>query len=95
VAKNYGNQRPKVDPPVVPLPALRKSHGLTLGDVLTRIEENRGRRYTPGALSAVENGHRGASQQFLEDIAEVYGLEPHDLWTGYAPRNQRNAEDAA
>lgn len=92
--RNYDHQRPKRQPPVVPLACLRKSHGLTQPDVLARIEEASGRKYTVGALSALEGGHRGGSEQFLSDIAAVYGLEVVDLWTDYVPRAQAS-EDAA
>jgi transcriptional regulator with XRE-family HTH domain len=86
--RNYDQQRPKRQPPVVPLAALRKSHGLTQPEVLARVKDATGRAYTVGALSALEKGHRGGSEQFLEDIAGVFGLEAVELWTDYAPRAQ-------
>jgi len=95
MSRNYDNQRPKRQPPVVPLAALRKSHGLTQPDVLARIKDESGRTYTVGALSALEGGHRGASEHFLQDIAAVFGLEPADLWTDYTPRAQAGTEEAA
>lgn len=82
----YDRQRPRVQVPVIPLVALRKSHGLKQPEVVARIEEATGRKYTVGALSALETGHRGASVQFLTDIAAVFGLDPEDLWTSYEPR---------
>lgn len=85
----YANQRPKLQPPAVLLPILRKSHNLTQPEVLDRIHENTGRTYTVGALSAVETGHRGASAQMLADIAEVFGLDAADLFTTYEPRAAR------
>jgi len=90
----YTRQRPKVQPPAVALAVLRRSHGLTQPDVLARIKDETGRAYTVGALSALESGHRGGSDQFLADIAGVFGLDAADLWTTYEPRAARD-EDAA
>jgi transcriptional regulator with XRE-family HTH domain len=84
----YTNQRPKVQPPVAALAALRKSHGMTQPDVIARIKDAAGRTYTVGALSALEKGHRGASVQFLSDVAAVFGLEADDLWTSYKLRDK-------
>lgn len=86
----HSGKRAKVQPPAVPLAALRKSHGLKQPEVLARIAEMTGRKYTVGALSAVENGLRGISAQFLDDIAAVYGLDADDLWTTYTPRQVRD-----
>lgn len=94
MASKYLNQRPKVQAPAVPLAALRKSHDMTQPDVLARIKDDTGRTYSVGALSAVEKGHRGASVQFLTDLAAVFGLEPGDLWTSYEPR-AKDKETAA
>lgn len=95
MTSKYDEQRPKRQPPVAPLAALRKSHGLTQPDVVARIKDETGRAYTVGALSALEGGHRGASVQFLTDVALVFGLSVGDLWTEYAPRHQAGTEDAA
>lgn len=81
-------------PPVVPLAALRKSHGMTQPAVIERIKDDSGRTYTVGALSALEKGHRGASVQFLTDVAAVFGLTPDDLWTSYTPRAKEKGESA-
>lgn len=83
--------RDRVQPPVAPLAALRRSHGLTFPQLIARIEERTGHTYTKGALSGLENGHRGASTQLLEDVAAAYGLTVDDLWVAYAPRAARVA----
>lgn len=93
VPTNYDNRRPRRQPPVVPLAALRKSHGLTQPEVLARVKEATSRAYTVGALSALEKGHRGGSEQFLEDLAGVFGLDGADLWTDYTPRAQGSGLD--
>lgn len=78
--------RKPVPIPVVSLPSLRKSHGMTQPEVVARIQDETGRKWTVGALSAVETGQRGASVQFLTDLAAVFGLEVADIWTTYEPR---------
>ena len=79
--QTYEQQRPRRQPPGVGLAALRRSHGITLQTVVDRISDATGRRYTVGAISAIELGHRGASAQMLDDIASVFGLEAADFVT--------------
>lgn len=93
-AAKYGRQRPKKQPPMIGLSALRRSHHMTLAQLIERITEDTGRVYTAGAISAVENGHRGASDRMLADLAGVFGLDADDLTTDYAPR-RRDLEAAS
>lgn len=60
--------------------------GLTLDDVIYRLEQETGRTYTRGAVSAVENGLRGASTEFLQALCAAYGLPTGAITTQYTPR---------
>lgn len=77
---------PRIHPPHVAIGHIRTVAGLTLDQVIDRIEEETGRRYTRGAISAVENGHRGASAGLLEALEIVYGLPTGAISTDYHPR---------
>lgn len=91
MANNRYIQRPKVAPPHVPLGALRVVSGKTLESVVTsmnRLDPDRNRPWTTGALSAVETGHRGASPEMLVLLARVYGLNPDLFDTAYSPRSR-------
>lgn len=66
---------------------LRRVSGLKLDEVCDQIEDITGDRPTKGALSAIENGHRGASAELLAALEMVYGLQPGDITTTYVPRN--------
>lgn len=83
----YTHQRPKVTPPHVALGDLRAAVGLTLDQLADRIAEVSGEPApAKGTLSAIENGHRGASPALLEHIALAYGLRPDAITTAYEPR---------
>lgn len=82
----YDRQRPKQTPPHASLRDIRNALGLTLDQVIERIQEETGRSYTRGAISAIENGHRGASTQALADITLALGLREGALVTTYQPR---------
>ena len=82
----YAAQRPPRTPPHVSLGDLRAAVGLTLDQVCARLEEHSGHRYTRGALSAIENGHRGASVETIEALTVAYGLRPGAITTAYEPR---------
>lgn len=82
------SKRPPVGAPSIPLAALRKRLGLTLEGVCERIGEDTGRWHKPATLSAIENGHRGASLEMIEALAGVYEVDPEDIETAYAPRHR-------
>lgn len=82
----YDQQRPRRTPPHVALGDLRSAVGLTIDRVLDRLEEQTGKRYTRGAISAIENGHRGASADLLVQLAIAYGVRPGAIRTDYEPR---------
>lgn len=91
---HYEARRGKRNPPHVPLSALRIALGLTVETVLDRIEEETGKRPTRGTVSAIENGHRGASNQMLAAFELAYGLPEGAITTDYEPR-PREAATAA
>lgn len=74
-------------PPHVSIRVLRRVSGLKLDDVCELVEEATGDRPSRGTLSAIENGHRGASAELLAALEMVYGLQPGDITTNYVPRN--------
>jgi transcriptional regulator with XRE-family HTH domain len=95
MARNtYGAQRGKVVPPHVSLHHLRVAVGLTIDGLRDRISEATGQPApTRGAISAVENGHRGASAEMLHAIALAYGLPDGAITTTYQPRRTQGASD--
>lgn len=80
----YDSQRPRRTPPHVSIGALRNAIGLTLDEACARASEY-GPSLTRGALSGIENGHRGASRQTLAALEQAYGLRAGDLTTDYSP----------
>lgn len=86
MANQYLNQRPKVTPPHVSLSDLRAAVGLTLDQVCERYAEATGQQLTRGALSGIENGHRGASAAALRGLEAAYGLRVGSIDTTYEPR---------
>lgn len=88
----YDDQRPRKTPPHVSLRDLRSVSGKTLDQVCDGVTEVTGKPFTRGALSAIENGHRGASITVLRALEVVYGLRPGALVTDYQPREQALVE---
>lgn len=84
--QRYGQLRnPKV-PPHVSLRVLRRVSGLTLDEVCDLVGEITRDRPTKGALSAIENGHRGASAQLITGLEHAYNLPAGSISTTYVPR---------
>lgn len=88
---NYDKQRAKVTPPHVSLADLRAATGMTIDKLIEKLEEVTGRRYTRGTISAIENGHRGASIDLLDALAVAYGMRPGAVTTNYEPRRRGEA----
>ena len=86
-------KRPRVSAPYIPLSILRKKLGLTLEDVCDRIFGETGMRPDRASLSAIENGHRGASKQIFEALALVYDIPIEVIDTEYSPRNRQGATE--
>lgn len=95
----YDRQRKRVNPPHIGIKELRDLLGWTIDQLIDQIEVAPGQKpLTRGAISAIENGQRGVSQETLDAIASGYGLEPGTITTDYRPRithRRRPAEDAA
>ena len=88
MANNY-LQRPKVTPPHVSLRTLRKVSGMTLDEVCAIANASVPTlTLTRGAMSAIENGIRGASTSVIAALELVYDLEPGSIDTTYAPRGR-------
>lgn len=84
--RRYDRQRAAKTPPHVSIKFLRIAAKLTIDDTLERIRQETGVTYTRGAISAVENGHRGASVELIEALAIAYGIPPEAIDTKYQPR---------
>lgn len=83
---DYASQRERKTPPHIALGDLRAVSGKTLEQVCEAVAETLNKPFTRGALSAIENGHRGASKQVLHALEVAYGLRPGALVTDYEPR---------
>lgn len=91
MTKRDYRQRPRVNAPHISLGDARAIAGLTLDEVCARFEEATGDRLTRGALSAIENGLRGASDQTLRGIALALGLRGEAIRTDYIPRSRERS----
>ena len=92
--------RKTVTPPHVRLRALRTAGGLTMDQVIDRVQEEFPGEFVKlsrGTLSAIENGDRGASPAMLRALCFAYGLPDGAITTDYVPRKREVtvAEDAA
>lgn len=84
----YDQQRDRRNPPHLSIGDLRSVSGQTLEQVCEAVSEALGQPFTRGALSAIENGHRGASRPVLRALEVAYGLRPGALVTDYEPRSR-------
>lgn len=89
MAIDYDQQRPKVAAPLVPLSAHRASHGLTQDSVCQQVAAITNKSFTKGALSAIEQGHRGASAETLSALEVALRLAPGSLVVSYDPSHDR------
>lgn len=74
--------------PHVALADLRSALGLTIDQVRERMAEELPPGVHPptrASVSAIENGHRGVSQQMLDAFTAAYGLRPGAIVTDYEP----------
>lgn len=93
--RRYSQQRERKTPPHVSLKTLRTALNLTLDEVSRRVEELTGDQPTKGALSAIENGHRGVSAELLDALEQALNLEPGSITTTYRPRVTPSTVDEA
>ena len=91
---DYTNQRERRTPPHVSLRDLRTVSGKTLDEICALASEELRNPLTRGALSAIENGHRGASAEVLRALEVAYGIGVGSLNTDYEPREWREAVPA-
>lgn len=93
----YRNQRKPVEIPVVPLVVARKLAGKTLQDVCDHINADFEfpKKVERGTISAIENGHRGASAEMLVAIASALSISADDINTEYEPRHSRQTKSVA
>lgn len=92
----YDKQRRKVQPPHAPLSAIRAALGLTQTEVCNGVEAITNKTFTKGALSAIENGHRGASAETLRALEVVFRIPAGALVVNYEPsHDRRKLEDDA
>lgn len=87
----YEGQRAPKNVPHVSLGDLRAASGKTLEQVCELASEVLPKPLTRGALSAIENGHRGASVQVLRSLEVAYGLRVGAIVTDYEPRVWKDA----
>lgn len=66
--------RPKVTPPRVTIRTVRIVRKLTLDRACELASERTGEPLTRGALSAIESGTRGVSEDVLRGLAHAYGI---------------------
>lgn len=87
----YDNQRSKVEPPSVGLADLRKSHRLTQSDVADQVAAIIDKKFLGTSLSLIEGGHRGASDEILRALEQVFGLGPGAMTVDYEPSHSRRS----
>lgn len=86
---NKYQQRPRVTPPHVSIRILRRVSKLTLDEVCLKVNEADPKlSLSRGALSAIENGLRGASTAVIAALEVVYDIEPGSIDTQYEPRGR-------
>lgn len=88
MTSRYDSQRTRKTPPHVSLHDLRTISGKTLDQVCEAASEVLDKPLTRGSLSAIENGHRGASVSVLRALEVAYGLRAGALVTDYQPRQR-------
>jgi transcriptional regulator with XRE-family HTH domain len=78
---------------MVSLGTLRKAKGVTLQAVCDHINEEFefSKPVERGTISAIENGHRGASTQMLAAIASALSIDPGLIDIAYQPRQRRGS----
>ena len=81
---------------MVPLGAARRAARMTLQDVCDHINADATfpKPVERGTVSAIERGHRGASDAMLAAIASALGLAIADVDTDYEPRRSRHGDVA-
>lgn len=89
----YKDQRPKKNPPVATLADIRGAMGLTQTAVCDQVSALTNKTFTKGALSAIEQGHRGGSAETLAALEVALRLRPGALLVDYDPSHDRRRQD--
>lgn len=85
----YEQQRPKVAAPQIGLADLRKSHRLSQAEVASQVAAIIDKKFLGTSLSLIEGGHRGASDEILRALEQVFGLAPGSVSVDYTPSHSR------
>lgn len=88
----YDKQRPKKQPPMAGVRAIRAALGLTQDAVCERVTAITNKSFTKGALSAVELGHRGASAETLAALETALSMPQGSLVVTYDISHARRKE---
>lgn len=93
----YENERRRqpVQPPLVPLSAVRSALGLTQEALCESVAAITNKTFTKGALSAIERGHRGASAETLAALEVALRMPSGSLVVDYEPTHARRKNDVA
>lgn len=81
----YKNQREPKTPPYVHIKGVRQRLGFSLEYVTENLKARTGQPHSKGTLSAIENGHRGVSPEYLSHLAAIYGIAEEYVTTDYKP----------
>lgn len=81
--RDYDKQRPKKQPPVAGIPAIRAALGLTQTALCEKVSAITNKPLTKGALSAIELGHRGPSAETLAALEVALSMPPGSLLVSY------------
>lgn len=75
------------------IPAIRAALGLTQTAVCERVAAITDKSFTKGALSAIEQGHRGASAETLAALEVALRMPPGSLQVDYEASHDRRKSD--
>lgn len=87
----YEEQRQHRTPPHASVKALRIAAGYTIDQLIARMSpylEDGETPPTKGAISGIENGHRGPSSRMIQLLESAYGLPSGSIVTDYVPRER-------
>ncbi|MBC7955012.1 MAG: GIY-YIG nuclease family protein [Cytophagales bacterium] len=84
-------ERGRVEPPSVPLSALRRAARLTAEQVCANFKMMTGQTLSTGALSHIEGGTRAATSSVLRGLELAYGLREGSISTTYETRTRKAA----
>lgn len=82
-------RRKAVKPPMFPLAQVRKSHGWTQAQLAEKVHAITDEPFSPGSLSLIEKGHRGASASVLAALGQAFGMDPDAAEVDYTPSHSR------